>query len=225
MTGIIDTDALQKLGVSSAAVVNKKKNDELLQEDFLKLMTAQLKNQDPFKPMESGDFLGQIAQFGTVSGIKDLQQSFNSFAGSLTSNQALQASMLVGRSVSVLSDTAQLNPGGNVTGTIELPASTGALSLEVVDERGQTVRQINFGARAAGSLGFTWDGMTDKGVAAIPGTYTIRASARVDGDIKALDTYMENRVESVTLGKLGSGPTLNVAGVGPISFDDVKQIK
>lgn len=225
MTGTIDTETLQRLGLASTAPSSNKKNDELLQEDFLKLMTAQLKNQDPFKPMESGEFLGQIAQFGTVSGIKDLQQSFSDFAGSLTSNQALQASMLVGRSVSVLSNRAQLNPGSTINGTIELPQSTGSLNVEIVSESGQTVRQFNYGARAAGSLDFTWDGLTDQGVEAIPGNYTIRATARMNGEAQALDTYMENRVESVTLGKLGSGPTLNVAGVGPISFEEVQQIK
>ena len=71
---------------------------DLGQEDFLHLMLTQLKNQDPFKPMESGEFLGQLAQFGTVQGLAGLQTSFDSLSSSLVSNQALQASSLVGRS-------------------------------------------------------------------------------------------------------------------------------
>ncbi len=67
---------------------------------FLKLMTTQMTHQDPTKPMENGQFLTQIAQFGTVSGIQDLQKSFGDFANSINSSQALQATSLVGRYVS-----------------------------------------------------------------------------------------------------------------------------
>ena len=68
---------------------------------FLKLMVTQLNNQDPFKPMENGDFLGQIAQFGSVTGLEKLNQNFESLAGSITSGQALQARGLVEREVLV----------------------------------------------------------------------------------------------------------------------------
>ena len=74
------------------------------QEEFLELMMTQLQNQDPLNPAESGEFLSQIAQFGTVNGITELQQSFSTLASSLQSNQALQASTMVGRSVLVESN-------------------------------------------------------------------------------------------------------------------------
>ena len=77
-------------------------------------MITQLKNQDPFKPMESGEFLGQLAQFGTVSGLQGLQTSFDWLATSLVSNQALQAASLVGRSALVESNVAPLTEGGKV---------------------------------------------------------------------------------------------------------------
>ena len=84
---------------------------ELGQAEFFDLMVTQLKNQDPFKPMESGEFLGQIAQFSTVDGIGGLQRSFESLAGSLQSSQALQASTMVGRSVALPGDTLRLEAG------------------------------------------------------------------------------------------------------------------
>ena len=64
-------------------------SDERGQEAFFDLMVTQLQNQDPFNPLESGDFLGQIAQFGTVNGIAELEQSFAGLASSLQSSQAL----------------------------------------------------------------------------------------------------------------------------------------
>ena len=84
---------------------------DLGQEDFLHLMLTQLKNQDPFKPMESGEFLGQLAQFGTVQGLAGLQTSFDSLASSLVSNQALQASSLVGRSALAATSTLGIAAG------------------------------------------------------------------------------------------------------------------
>jgi flagellar basal-body rod modification protein FlgD len=91
---------------------------ELGQEQFLSLMITQLKNQDPFKPMESGEFLGQLAQFGTVSGLAGLQTSFDSLATSLVSNQALQAASLVGRSALVASSAITIGAGQSVEGAV-----------------------------------------------------------------------------------------------------------
>ena len=74
---------------------------KLGQEDFIKLMTTQMNHQDPMKPMENGDFLSEMAQFSTVSGLKEIKDAFNGLATSLKSSQALQASSMVGRTVLV----------------------------------------------------------------------------------------------------------------------------
>ncbi len=130
------------------------RKDELGQEEFLNLMITQLKNQDPFKPLESGEFLGQLAQFGTVSGLAGLQTSFNSLASSLVSNQALQAAGLVGRTALVESDTAALPAGGIVEGAVELPATSGRVVVEISDATGEVVRHIELGGQAEGLVRF-----------------------------------------------------------------------
>src|SRR5262245_23594956 len=122
---------------------------ELGQEEFLNLMITQLKNQDPFKPLESGEFLGQLAQFGTVSGLAGLQTSFDSLASSLVSNQALQAASLVGRSALVESDVAALAENGSVEGAVDVPSATGGVGVEVRDATGQVVKHLPLGPHAA----------------------------------------------------------------------------
>ena len=102
MSATVDQAKLESLGLAQKKPRVDKK--EMGQEDFLKLMTTQLQNQDPMKPMENGDFLAQIAQFSTVDGIGKLQESFEALSGSLHSNQALQASGLIGRNVMVPSN-------------------------------------------------------------------------------------------------------------------------
>ena len=92
MTEIDNNSIYSQLGLNRTSDTSDKENDELGQTEFLELMTAQLKYQDPLKPMENGDFLGQMAQFGTVSGINELNTTFSSMSASFQSNQALQAS-------------------------------------------------------------------------------------------------------------------------------------
>lgn len=74
-------------------------NQVLGQKDFFEIMIAQLTNQDPTKPLDGSEYLGQLAQFSSVTGITELNNSFRDMTRSLQSLQALQASSLVGRGV------------------------------------------------------------------------------------------------------------------------------
>ena len=118
----ISSDIYQDLGLSQPAQV-KNPQGELGQEAFLELMTTQLRNQDPFEPMDNGEFLGQLASFGTVSGIEDLKTEIQKLAGSLTSNQTLQAAGMVGHEVLIPGTHAQLTSGGSIRAAVELPNS------------------------------------------------------------------------------------------------------
>lgn len=219
------TDSIfASLGLTRPDPQQQPGSDKLGQEDFLELLTTQLQNQDPLKPMENGEFLSQIAQFSTVSGIQDLQSSFGQLATALYSNQALQASVMVGRDVLVPSGLAQLYSGSGLAGAVELPASTTALTVEITDANGQVVKQLPLGGQAAGLVQFKWDGTTDAGTPAVPGSYGVRATALLDDDPVAVDTLVGARVESVTLGKGGQGLTLNLTGMGPVDFSQIKQI-
>jgi flagellar basal-body rod modification protein FlgD len=193
------------------------------QDQFLELMVAQLKNQDPTKPMDNSQFLGQIAQFGTVSGIQDLQKSFTEMAGALQSNQALMASGLVGRSVMVPGGAGLLPTGGALTGSVNLPMGVSDLAVSITDDSGQLVRRLVLGGQQAGDVRFSWDGLNDAGASAAPGRYQVTAEALVDGKTYAADTSISALVESVSLGG-AQGMLLNLTGLGSVSLGDVKQI-
>jgi flagellar basal-body rod modification protein FlgD len=198
---------------------------ELGQNEFLKLMITQLNTQDPFNPQDNGEFVAQMAQFSSVSGLADLQKSFDKLATSLQSNQALQASSLVGRSVLTPSSIATLPQGGALTGAIDLPASSSSLALVIQDDSGQVLRRLELGAQKAGDVYFGWDGMTDAGVRADPGQYYITAEAQAGGETFAVPTLVDASVESVTLGKGGQGLTLNLSDGSSVGFDSVREIK
>lgn len=225
--------------LSELSSQNRYKDDpqdnELGQTAFLELMIAQLNNQDPLSPKENGEFIAQLAQFSSVEGLERLNSNFDSFANSFTSNLALQASSLVGRSVTVPSETGVTDMNGVLSGMIEIPESTGNLTMQILDESGQLVDEINLGAQPAQDMVFRWNGaqlevngqlvenyVPANGEALPPGKYTIRASATQGAEKIGLATSVSANVNSVTLGS-GGAITLNLAGIGPMSIEDVKQ--
>lgn len=196
---------------------------ELATEDFLALMTTQLQNQDPLKPLESGDFLGQIASFSTVSGIGELNDSLEGFAQSMQSDQALRASALVGKSVLVPSSLGNLTAGESVTGQINVADPVPDLRVQILNEAGVAVRTIEMGP-AAGYTNFAWDGLDDNGDALPSGTYQYKASGTVNGDNTAFATAIVAKVDSVLVGNGSQGLTINLAGIGSVPFSEVQEI-
>jgi flagellar basal-body rod modification protein FlgD len=203
----------------------KTPRDRLGQQEFFNLMTTQLKNQDPSKPLDSTQLFSQLAQFSTVAGIQDLQTSFSQLATAMRSNEALQATALVGRQVLVTSDAGALFQDGGISGVAELQHDTGDLSVGIYDGNGQLVRRLDLGAQKTGSKQFNWDGIRDDGQRAAPGLYKIKAQAMIEGKPTALDTSVMVPVESITFGAAGQDLMVNLAGIGSVSFANVKQVK
>src|ERR1700723_4596406 len=183
--------------------------------DFITLMLAQLQNQDPTSPGDSNTFLTQLAQLSEVQGITSLNTNFSTLSNSLTSNQAMQASSLLGHQVLVTSSTATLAAGATVTGAVNVPQTTSQVTLSITDSSGNLVNQINLGAQSAGLANFSWNGTTGNGSPAPAGTYTLTAQypAQVSGGTAAT-TLVNGTVDSVSMGAGSAGMTLNVAGVG-----------
>jgi len=194
--------------------------------DFITLMLAQLQNQDPTSPVDSNTFLTQLAQLSEVQGITSLNTSFSALSNSLTSNQALQASSLLGHQALVNSSTATIAAAGaTVTGAVNVPQSTSQVTLSITDSSGSLVSQINLGAQSAGLANFSWNGTTGNGSQAPAGTYTLTAQyAGATSGGTAATTLVNGTVESVSMGAGSTGLTLNVAGVGSVPFSNVQQI-
>jgi len=196
-------------------------NDELGQEQFLKLMIAQFQNQDPFEPMENGEFLGQLAQFSTVSGINELKDAFGSLSGAMQSSQALQASGLVGSRVLAEGEQGVLPMEGvGVEGAVNLQGSANDVVVDVLDANGNRVRRMHLGQQPEGMARFHWDGMTDEGEQAEPGAYQFEAAVIRGDSSEAGQMLINQHVDSVTLDRSGKGVTLNTAS-GGLKLQDV----
>ncbi|WP_024890312.1 flagellar hook capping FlgD N-terminal domain-containing protein [Luteimonas huabeiensis] len=214
----ISSDLHSSLGLSGAAAGADRKNGALGQADFLRLMTEQLKHQDPLNPMENSAFLGQLAQFSTVQGLQDLNGTVNGFAEAMNTDQILRGATLVGREVLVPSARLALGEDGGASGLVAAPGP-GTVTFEVRDANGQTVREFAATATAAGEVPFAWDG-TDAGGQRLPaGQYAISARyTGADGSGGSLETYVRGRVESVSVGSDGLYLDLQGLGTAPIGY-------
>ncbi|MCP4874059.1 MAG: flagellar hook assembly protein FlgD [Gammaproteobacteria bacterium] len=224
MSEIDSKNIYSQLGLNQPAESSNKRNDELGQTEFLELMTAQLQYQDPLKPMENGDFLGQMAQFGTVSGINDLNTTFSSMSASFQSNQALQASTLVGRSVMVPSQSGFLEQGASLMGSVELDQPANKMVITIKNSAGQLVNRQQLGVQQAGLIDFEWNGQDANGNTMPIGEYQIAAEVYRGTEVSAGAVYTVVDVESVTLGVGGQDLTLSVSGLGDIDMSQVRKI-
>ena len=197
---------------------------DLGQQDFLKLMITQFRNQDPFKPLDNGDFLGQLAQFSTVSGIESLNTSFSGLAGSMQDNQALQAASLVGHSILAITNIGHLSDNGQIKGALELESSASNVQIDITDQSGALVQRLNLGQQPPGLVNFTWDGINASGNRATSGQYEITARVARGANTESAATVIEAEIQSVTLGQFGSGLSLNLEGGQQVPLGQVYQI-
>jgi len=222
MNNTIDNGILNQLGIGSRP--SDAPRDRLGQDDFMRLMVAQLSNQDPFEPMQNGEFLGQLAQFGTVSGIADLKRSVEMLAGSLSGNQTLQAATLVDREVLVPAREAWLPPGGVLKGAVEIPPGGAGVELEILDMSGRLLARVPVEQGQGGLARFVWDGSLPGGEQAGPGFYELRAAGNYYGQAVSLDVLVAGRVESVGLGGAQRSVALTVTGLGTVDLARVRGI-
>lgn len=220
-SGVTDSNPYAAIGLGLKKKDDSGGNNALGQDAFLKLMTTQLQNQNPLKPTDNAEFLGQLAQISTVSGVQSLNDSFGALSNSLTSSQALQAAQLVGHNVLVPSSAGYLPSGGTLDGAVA-PTSSGNVQVDVVDASGQVVRTLDLGDQSAGVVKFSWDGKDAHGTTLDAGTYKMQARLSQGSTQTALTTYASSAVQSVQLG--ANGLTLDLQGIGAFALSDVAQI-
>lgn len=223
MSAINPADASDVLSKYKLDQEKTRSGNELGKNEFMELMIAQLKNQNPLEPQDNGEFISQLAQFSSLEEMQGLSGSVDDVANQFRSTQALQASAMVGRTVLAPSSVGILGAEGEVSGNVEVPASTSGLRISIENQAGERVRQIDMGSQQAGVTGFSWDGKDGNGNSLPPGPYKVVAEASTPDGPEQLGTMLSANVDSVSLGK-GGNITLNLAGMGSIALSEVEQI-
>ena len=207
--------------VSAAASQTEPK--QLGQNEFLKLMTTQLSNQNPLEPMDNGKFLAEMAQFSTATGIQQLQVSNQKLLSAMESGQSLQAASLMGRSVVAPGSQLTLAAGQGASAGFALEAPADTVAVSINDAAGQVVRTLTLGSQDAGTQSFQWDGKTESGEQAAAGNYSFSVQALADGKPLNAEALSVAPVQSVLFSPEGVKLELG-NGLGRVALSQIKQI-
>ena len=202
---------------------NDNNNGMLTQADFFALLTQELAHQDPTKPADNNEMISQMTAFSTTDGVSQLNQQFTEFSSAMSSNQALQASSLVGQSILVDDDTFGLNEGDAVKGKLVTDAQASNVTIYVENAQGELIQTVPVGSVPAGDFTFTWDGKKSDGEFAPTGAYRYRIGGLVDGQASELDAMTYRKVDSVTLAG-ANGVVLNLNGGSSMKLTDVVEV-
>lgn len=179
-----------------------------MENNFIDLMVAQIRNQDPTKPVDSTEFLNQFAAMSQVKSLENMTNLSQSNLVLLDNLQTLAAAGLVGQQVKVGADSVTLD-GRAVSGQLTLQHAAGSTLLRLTDANGVT-REVELGGRAPGSLNFSLD---PQALGLSPGTYRIEAVTD-SGEYPSVE--LQGEVTHVRVGN--EGPVLDVAGIGSVPF-------
>lgn len=187
------------------------------QDRFLKLLVAQLNNQDPMNPMDNAQMTSQMAQINTVSGIQQLNETVKSLGAQFSSMQVLQGASLVGHDVLLNGNTLSIN-GGVAKGAIDLPSNTDQVSIQIISPGGQLLDTMNLGGKAAGRHDFQWDASSYSG-SGNPTFKVIASNAKT-----AVEATSLVRDTIVSVGNTGAGLSLQLKGRDSVTYDAIQSI-
>lgn len=215
---------LQKLGVQKEEETPRGGKDSLGQSDFLKLMTTQLQNQDPFAPMENAEFIAQMAQFSTVTGITEMGSTLSGIADQLGEFRIATAANLLGSSVMIPGNYARADESGEIHGMLDLPSASGATSLTFSNTAGDILHTMQLGPQSSGLVGFAWEdvpqSVLDNGDAV-----RIDAYADMGKGMESLTPSVFAEILAASTGDAVNGVMLDVRDYGEVRAADVKKFR
>jgi flagellar basal-body rod modification protein FlgD len=203
---------------SSATTSTKTKETGMGKEDFLTLLVAQLKNQDPLNPDNPTEFTAQLAQFSSLEQLFSLNENVNKLVDSNANADKMSTLSTIGKDVAYNGSGFKYS-GEPVTIGYQLdsPASQVTVDLQL---NGATVKSFNGTDLTAGNHYITWDGLSTDGVAAPNGNYKIVLSAKApEGQTAGIAPLIKSEVTGVDLN--GTGGATLITKAGQIAYSSV----
>jgi flagellar basal-body rod modification protein FlgD len=198
------------------------RDEEMGKDQFLTLLVAQLRHQDPLNPMESTEFTAQLAQYSSLEQLFNINDNLELMKSSQDQNARFQALSLIGKDVVVPGDMLHLGQTEGTQGAFVL-GNNADCTVTIVHSDGYAVRRLPMGGLEAGRHEFQWDGLDEEGNLQQPGVYYFEITALSDsGGFIGADTQITGRVTRVNLES--STPLLYVGDI-PVTLDQLAEIK
>ena len=195
-------------GVSNQTLPNK----TVTKDDFLKLLIAQLQNQDPLQPMDNQQFAVQLATFNSLEQLIDINNKLGSLQSTQGATNQFNATSLIGKEIATTGNTFSLQSGSPAGIGYQLGANAARVVVNIQDSGGALVRQLEVGAQNAGDQAIAWDGKDASGKAAPAGLYTFEINAF---DLSGKQVTASGRVQGTVTGVRldGSEPILELGNL------------
>jgi flagellar basal-body rod modification protein FlgD len=207
---------------TSTAATIKNPNATLNQSDFLKLLIAQLKNQDPLSPMDSTQFTSQMAQFSSLEQLTNINTNLAGLAQVTSAINNSEAMGMIGKTVVAAGNTIGVTNGTPSPITFNLPSPSQTTNISVVDSSGKIVGSFQAGPLGAGNQTVRWNGKDASGNAVPDGAYTYAVNAAdAGGNTINATTYLSGVVQSVSI---QNGASMLNVGNSQVSLSSVIQV-
>ncbi len=218
----MDLSPVTASGTSTASASTAASTNQLDKNAFLKLLTAQLANQDPLQPVDNQAFIAQLAQFSSLEQLQNVGSKLDSLLSATTSSTQVSTAGLVGKTVGFKADGTDIVQGGAVSPmTVNLSARA-TVTAVVQDASGATVRTLALGAHDAGAFDLGWDGRDAGGNTLPAGHYTVTLSAK---DASGADVDVSASAQGMVRGVTFDGSTAALlVGGATVKLSDVTQI-
>lgn len=161
-----------------APIALKTGDRQLGKDDFMKLLVAQLKNQDPNDPVDTKEMVTQLSQLTSVQQLEAMSSKLDTLTAATNSSAANSSSNLIGKTVSGVADSVHLDSTGIASGAVRLSQDAAKVTVSVVNAAGRVVKSFDLTKTGAGAQAINWDGTTDSGERAAAGNYTFQVAAK-----------------------------------------------
>jgi flagellar basal-body rod modification protein FlgD len=211
------TSTTSDVNVSSTPTPASAADTTVTADRFLKLLVAQMQNQDPLSPMDNAQVTSQMAQINTVTGIDKLNTTVQGLSSQFMQLQAVQGASLVGRDVIVAGNKLSVDAVAGIgQGGFQLDNAADAVKVEILAPSGAVVQTLNLGAEGAGVHSFNWQ----SGAATSDSGLTFRVTATAGGVATTVTPLMRDRVDAIST--TGTSFNLELENSGTVPYSAVK---
>ena len=212
--------------------VDAKKHNKMGKDEFLKLLTHQLTNQDPVKPMDQKDMAGQLAQFSQLEQLANLNSKFDKFGGNKAVEDKFYGASFLGKEVVTTGSSLNLKEdGGEADVLFDLPKPASKVMVRIFDKQNAMVGEVWKENIGRGSQNITWDGISLDGTTSAKGDYRVQVTAwDQNSDPIEVETKTRGIVQSVNFDNgeailTVDGKRIYLRDVDSFSMPDTKRMQ